>query len=482
MTNGEHPGNDDWRQVPGAPNQPPTGGFPANPYGPPSNASGPPSGQFAAANPNPPQPGAGTPSHGQHATPEQPSTPYYTGAPSGPGSTGQFAAAGYGTQPFPGGDPVNPAVQPPAPQQPKKGGAGKKFIVGAAAVALLAGGAGGAIGASLANGSDNDSSTSNVAASGPTDTAQPPAAPGSVQSTSAAVLPSVVSITVEVGNQVGSGSGVILSDDGVILTNNHVISAGGGKPADKILVSFNDGTRAMAKVLGTDPTSDIAVIQADKTGLKPITVGSSANLSVGQEVIAVGSPLGLEGTVTTGIISSLNRPVSTTGADGSVESVMDAIQTDAAINPGNSGGALVNGNGALIGINSAIATVNGASEQQQSGSIGLGFAIPVDQAMRIANTLRTGGKVQQASLGVNVRPSSDVTQPGAQVVNVVSGGAADQAGIPKGAVITQVDDRKIASSDALVAAIRSYAPGDTVKITYVIDGQTKTADVKLGAS
>ncbi|MBY4571556.1 peptidase S1 [Gordonia sihwensis] len=468
MTNGEHPGNDDWRQVPGDPNQPPTGGLPTNPYGSadagnhsPGSPSNPPSGQF----PSPP-PGATGPL-GQYPRPDQPNAPYYQQQPGGTAPLGQMPQATGSSS----------ADVPPA-----RSNGGRKLLIGAVAVALLAGGAGGAIGASVAGGSDKDgSSTSNVVASGPTNTAQPSAAPGSVQATAAQVLPSVVSITVEVGNQVGSGSGVILSDNGVILTNNHVISAGGGKPADKILVSFYDGSRAMAKVLGTDPTSDIAVIQADKTGLRPITIGSSANLSVGQEVIAVGSPLGLEGTVTTGIISSLNRPVSTSGADGSVESVMDAIQTDAAINPGNSGGALVNANGALIGINTAIATVNGGTEQQ-SGSIGLGFAIPVDQAMRIANALRSGGRVQQASLGVNVRPSSDVTQPGAQVVNVVGGGAADQAGIPKGAVITQVEDRKIASSDALVAAIRSYAPGDTVKITYVVNGQTKTVDVKLGAS
>ncbi|MGB3301324.1 S1C family serine protease [Gordonia sp. (in: high G+C Gram-positive bacteria)] len=478
MTNGETPGNNDWRQVPGNSN-PQSGQFPAygvDPQQQPQNPQG--------QQPQNPQ-GQQTPqSSGQDPrnTQQFPPSPH---APSyGTPSTGQFPAAPYGTsafgtsqQPFqnPQGQ---PALAPSAPQE-KKGSAGKKMLVGAAAVALLAGGAGGLIGAGVADNGSNNSTSTNVAASGPTDTKQPAAAPGSVQATAAAVLPSVVSIMVQVGNQSGSGSGVILSDDGVILTNNHVISAGGGRPADKILVSFNDGSRAPAKVIGTDPTSDIAVIQAEKTGLKPATIGSSANLSVGQEVIAIGSPLGLEGTVTTGIISSLNRPVSTSGTDG-VESVMDAIQTDAAINPGNSGGALVNGNGALIGINSAIATVNGSSEQ--SGSIGLGFAIPVDQAMRIANELRANGKASQATLGANVRPSTDLTHPGALVVSLVSGGAAEQAGIPKDAVITQVNDRKIPSSDALVAAIRSFAPGDTVKITYVIGGQTKTVDAKLGAS
>ncbi|MGB3699079.1 MAG: trypsin-like peptidase domain-containing protein [Gordonia sp. (in: high G+C Gram-positive bacteria)] len=454
MTNGEHPGNGDWRQVPGYPTQPSTGGFPAAPQGPAASAPGAgagstPSGQF------PSQPAAG----------QAPAAPYGYGPP----PTGPFPAAG---------GPFGASAPEPAPPAPKNNG--KKLLAGAAVVAVLAGGVGGLLGVTLTDRADTGSSSS-VVASGPTMTEQPAAAPGSVQNVAAQVLPSVVSITVQVGRQTGSGSGIVLTDDGVILTNNHVISAGGNQPADKILVSFNDGSRAPARVIGTDPTSDIAVIQADKKGLKPITIGSSSNLKVGQEVIAIGSPLGLDGTVTTGIISSLNRPVSTSGADGSVESVMDAIQTDAAINPGNSGGALVNANGALIGVNSAIATVNGGGAEQ-SGSIGLGFAIPVDQAMRIANELRKDGRATQASLGVNVRPSADLTQPGALVVSVVDGGAAMQAGIPKDALITQVNDRKIASADALVAAIRSHAPGDSVKITYVIGGQTKTADVKLGSS
>ena len=463
MTNGEYPGNDEWRQAPGASpsgaSQPPTGGFRATPYGPPA-------GNPAGAN-YPGQPAAPGSTGQLQAAPS--TTPYQS-----PAGTGQFPA--FGGQPPYAGAPGTTSM--PGTPPPRKNNTGKKVLVGVAAVGLLAGGIGGATGAWLANGSDDSSSS--VIASGPTMTEQPPAEPGSVQATAAKVLPSVVSITVVVGQQSGSGSGVILSEDGVILTNNHVISAGGGRPADRILVSFNDGSRAPAKVLGTDPTSDIAVIQAEKTGLQPITVGSSNNLSVGQEVIAIGSPLGLEGTVTTGIISSLNRPVSTSGADGSVESVMDAIQTDAAINPGNSGGALVNANGALIGINSAIATVNGSSET--AGSIGLGFAIPVDQAMRIANAIRDGGTAKQASLGVNVRPSADINVPGAQVVNVVDNGAAKQAGIPEGAVITQVNDRKISSSDALVASIRSHAPGDTVKITYSVGGQSKSVDVKLGTS
>ena len=461
MTNGEYPGNDEWRQVPNTPNQPPTGGFPA--FGQPAGG-----------------PAGGDRMPGSDPTGQFQAQPAPTGQfPTAPEPAGQFPAGVPGGQQPPWGPPPGAAIPGPPQPEPNKGGKGKKAVVALAAVALLAGGTGGAVGAWAASGSNGGSGQSTEVASGPTMTEQPPAEPGSVQETAAKVLPSVVSITVAVGRQVGSGSGIILSNDGVILTNNHVISAGGNRPADELLVSFNDGSRATAKVLGADPTSDIAVIRVDRTGLQPITVGKSDNLKVGQDVIAVGSPLGLEGTVTTGIISSLNRPVSTSGSDGE-ESVMDAIQTDAAINPGNSGGALVNSAGALIGVNTAIATISGGSER--AGSIGLGFAIPVDQAMRIANQIRSGGTAKQASLGVNVRPSSDVNRPGAMVVSVTDDGAAKAAGIPSGAVITQVDDRKISSSEALVASIRSHAPGDTVKITYYQGNDSKTVQVTLGSS
>ncbi|MEO7077561.1 MAG: PDZ domain-containing protein, partial [Rhodococcus sp. (in: high G+C Gram-positive bacteria)] len=194
-----------------------------------------------------------------------------------------------------------------------------------------------------------------------------------------------------------------------------------------------------------------------------------------------GSPLGLAGTVTTGIVSALNRPVSTSGESGNQNSVIDAIQTDAAINPGNSGGALVNTDGQLIGINTAIASLGGSrSSGAQSGSIGLGFAIPVDQAKRIADELSKTGKATQAMIGVQV-PSQDDAN-GATVVEVTAGGPAAAAGIPKGAVITKVDDRVISSGDALIAAVRSHAPGDSVKITYSEGGKDKTVDVTLGTA
>jgi putative serine protease PepD len=357
--------------------------------------------------------------------------------------------------------------------------------------------------------------------------ANAPAGPvGSVEQVAAKVVPSVVMLETDMGRQSEEGSGIILSSDGLILTNNHVVAAagpgrgggGGGVPQDgdpggipglpglpglpgipglpggpgapqgdgsgkapKTTVTFSDGRTTRFSIVGTDPTTDIAVVRVQGiSGLSPITLGSSADLRVGQPVMAVGSPLGLEGTVTTGIVSALNRPVSTTGEAGNQNTVLDAIQTDAAINPGNSGGALVNMSGQLVGVNSAIATLGGDSQDAQSGSIGLGFAIPVDQAKRIADELIKTGTASHASLGVQV--TSDKGTPGAKVVEVVPDGAAASAGLPSGVVVTKVDDRPINSADGLVAAVRSKAPGEKVTLTYQDSqgGDSRTVQVTLG--
>jgi putative serine protease PepD len=299
----------------------------------------------------------------------------------------------------------------------------------------------------------------------------------------------VVMLETDLGRQSEEGSGIILSADGLILTNNHVVAAAAnpGKPpgapagpAPKTTVTFSDGRTAPFNVVGADPTSDIAVIRVQGvSGLTPISLGSSSDLRVGQPVVAIGSPLGLSGTVTTGIVSAMNRPVSTTGESGNQNTVLDAIQTDAAINPGNSGGALVNMGGQLVGVNSAIATLGADSPDAQSGSIGLGFAIPVDQAKRIADELISTGKASHASLGVQV--TNDKGTPGAKVVEFLQGGAAANAGVPKNVVVTKVDDRPINSADALVAAVRSKAPGDKVSLTFQDPGGgSRTVQVTLG--
>jgi putative serine protease PepD len=308
------------------------------------------------------------------------------------------------------------------------------------------------------------------------------------------VLPSVVKIQIDSGQSREEGSGIVLSSDGLILTNNHVVAAvsdggpygqlPGGRSGDglKATVTLSDGRTAPFTVVGTDPADDIAVIRVQNlSGMTPITIGSSKDLKVGQNVVAIGSPLGLQGTVTTGIISALNRPVATGDEQTGQHSVMSAIQTDAAINPGNSGGALVDMNGDLIGVNSAIASMAGGQDSPgaQAGSIGLGFAIPVDQAKRIADELVATGTVQRASLGVKL--SAEDSGRGATVAAVVEGSPAASAGLPTGAVITKVDDRVIDGPEALVAAINSKAPGDTVALTYNDpSGSAQTAQVTLG--
>ncbi|HEY7051818.1 MAG TPA: trypsin-like peptidase domain-containing protein [Mycobacterium sp.] len=373
--------------------------------------------------------------------------------------------------------------------QPQKRSRAGLFTAGAVAIAVVSAGIGG--GVALAVGSDHHST--NAIATAPGSVKSQPAASvpaGSVEQVASKVVPSVVKLETVMGRQSEEGSGIILTSDGLILTNNHVVAAAaqtGQQPAEMggaptTTVTFSDGRTAPFSVVGTDPSSDIAVVRAEgASGLTPITLGSSANLRVGQDVVAIGSPLGLEGTVTTGIVSALNRPVATGGDADNQDTVLDAIQTDAAINPGNSGGALVNMNGELVGINSAIASLGGESGGSQSGSIGLGFAIPIDQAKRIADELIKSGTASHASLGVSV--ASDPATNGAKIMQVVPGGAAAKAGLPNGVVVTKVDDRVIDSGDALVAAIRSKAPGDTVALTYTDPaGKGDTVKVTLGES
>jgi putative serine protease PepD len=421
-----------------------------------------------------------------------PYSPTFPPAPDAPTTT----LPGYGAQdpwraPDPHGTPPG-STPPPGRHDDERAPRPRRGVALLSAVALAAGLVGGGAGAALTASLDdsNPSSASNGPTTGTsldssgtsTDTTAPD---GSVEAVAAQVLPSVVSIEVATSQGGGEGSGIVLSSDGLILTNNHVVAdaANGGQ----ITVTTNDGTTADATIVGRDPVTDLAVIRAHGvSGLKKASLGSSADVDPGEQVVAIGSPLGLQGTVTSGIISALNRPVRTGDASGteSVSTVIDALQTDAAINPGNSGGPLVNLKGEVIGINSAIASL-GSSLGGQSGSIGLGFAIPIDQARRIATQLIETGSATHAQLGVSVRDASttgsQVFSDGAAVGQVTAGGAAEKAGLQDGDIITKVGSRPVDSADALIAAIRSHQPGDRVTLTYVRSGSTKTVTVTLGS-
>ena len=296
-----------------------------------------------------------------------------------------------------------------------------------------------------------------------------------VQTIASKVSPSVVSIAVSSVSGSGTGSGVIYrsnSNSSFIITNEHVIET--AVQSGTVRVELNNGDIERASIVGRDSTYDIAVLKIDRGNLKAVEVGNSSKLIIGEPVVAFGSPLGLSGTVTSGIVSALNRPV-TAGSAGA-ESFIDAIQTDAAINPGNSGGPLVDATGALVGINSAIATLGNGSA---SGSIGLGFSIPINQAKRVVDEIIATGKSSRPFLGINFDTS--YTGTGARILRLVEGEAAAKAGIPAGAVIKEIDGKKINDLISAIVRIRSYAPGDTVKITVDMpSGGSRTFSVILG--
>ncbi|MGW5643333.1 trypsin-like peptidase domain-containing protein [Saccharopolyspora sp. NPDC003752] len=299
---------------------------------------------------------------------------------------------------------------------------------------------------------------------------------GTVAAVAQRVVPAVVSIEVRVGAQGGSGSGVVIDGNGYVVTNNHVISMAADTPGALVSTVFHDGTRVPARIVGRDVKTDLAVIKVEVSNPTVAQLGRSDELAVGDEVIAIGSPLGLAGTVTTGIVSSVHRPMRLAGEGTDTNAVIDAIQTDAAINPGNSGGALVDGNGAVVGINSAIRTLGAGGE---GGSIGLGFAIPIDDVRRIAEELIRTGNVQHADLGVNAKSVSDGLADGAQVQNVQDGSAAAAAGIAEGDVIIRVGERKVAGADELIVAVDRHQVGERVPVTVVRQGRELVLDVTL---
>jgi putative serine protease PepD len=297
------------------------------------------------------------------------------------------------------------------------------------------------------------------------------------------VLPSVVSLTVTGGAGGGTGSGFVIREDGYILTNNHVVAdaADGGR----IVATFSDETSLRAEIVGRTPVYDLAVVKVDARNLPAVTLGNSDSLVVGDPVLAIGSPLGLSGTVTSGIVSALDRPVTAGDAAGDV-SFISAIQTDAAINPGNSGGPLVDLKGRVVGVNSSIATLS--QGLSQAGSIGLGFAIPISQAARIAEELVETGTAVYPIVGVNLDLQYGGT--GARILPegagggtpVLPGGPADDAGLRPGDVVTEIDGQTVEGYEEFVVEIRARQPGDTVTLTVQRGGREFTVDVVLDST
>ena len=345
------------------------------------------------------------------------------------------------------------------------------FIIASLVIALIAGGVGATIGrTSSSNISGNFVSTENVVER----------APGSIANLAARVIPGVVSISVSASGGSGTGSGFFLSSDGYVLTNNHVVEAAATRGT--ITVAISTGKKYTAKIVGRDSSYDLAVLQIDVTGAPTLQLGDSDKVAVGDAVIAIGSPLGLAGTVTSGIISAKNRPV-TTGSDSGESSFINALQTDAAINPGNSGGPLVDATGAVVGVNSAIASL-GSSAGGQSGSIGLGFAIPINQAKKTAEQLIKTGSATYPIMGIAVdtRYSGTGALISSEANGVTNGGPADKAGLKAGDLILEIDGVEINTSDELIVAIRSRNVGDKVKIKFKRNAITREVSVTLAAS
>ncbi len=379
-----------------------------------------------------------------------------------------------------GGAPVAVAERPRRQRRGLTSGVAALLAAG-----LIGGSAGGGVGYLLAEQNDSPSSASAPLTAPVVQAADTSDTQTQVVAVAASVTPSVVQISVRSGQTGGTGSGAIINSDGTIVTNNHVVEA--AADGGSIVVSFSDGTTAPAEIVGRDEVTDLAVIRADTDRqLQAINLGDSSTLRVGQTVVALGSPLGLSGTVTQGIVSALNRPVSSSGEQESGQqptaTTINALQTDAPINPGNSGGPLVDLSGRLIGLNSAIASLGGAGGQ--SGSIGLGFAIPVNQLKPVVEQLAKGEAATHAQMGVTINnhTSSDGLTNGAEINSLTSpSGAAATAGLRVGDIITRVNTTPVIDAESLVATVRAARPGDEVTVTYLRGNRSATAQVKLGS-
>ena len=448
----------------GQPGQHPTQQFPGQ------QAPGPHGAQAYSPQPQPQPPHQGWPPAGWSGAGQAP------GAQPGGPAFGQPYGQAYGQT-----GQVPPAFQ--APEPARTGGRWKIGVAGLVAGAVI----GGLVGGGVAALTDHGTVTTASSAPAQNVTIKDPENATTATAAAAKAAPSVVTIYVTGSSASGSGSGVVLSRDGYVLTNNHVVTLDSSTDQAGIQVRTTDGALYTATVVGTDPTSDLAVIKlADASSLTPATFADSDKVQVGDTSVAIGAPLGLSNTVTDGIISATNRAVQT-GSTQDDSTVIDAIQTDAAINPGNSGGPLVDSAGEVIGINSAIAAVTSSSSSDaQSGNIGVGFAIPSDTAKRIADQIVKTGKATHALLGVSAQTASDGANSevgtGAQLASVQGGSPAGDAGLKAGDVITAVGDRQVTSSTELTAAIRSEDPGDKVTLTIRRGSDTSKVDVTLDES
>jgi len=357
-------------------------------------------------------------------------------------------------------------LQPPRSSRKRKGYI--PFNV-AVTMAVIAGGVGGVIG-NVGGDSLLDAGAKFVSVNNSIERA-----PDSISALAAKVLPSVVSISTRNGLEGGAGTGFVIRSDGYVLTNNHVVE--GVVRGGSLRVSFNNGKTVNGKIVGTDSAYDLAVIKVDLKNLSALQFGDSDKVQVGDSVIAIGSPLGLAGTVTSGIISAKDRAV-TAGSGNTESSFINALQTDAAINPGNSGGPLVDKSGAVIGVNSAIATLDSSSSQ--TGSIGLGFAIPINQARRTAEQLIKTGKSSHPVIGVSL--DTRYAGGGARIAEVLAGSPAAKAGIVVGDTIVGIDGKSVDTADELIVAVRAKQPGDSVKLLLLANGSKRTVVVVLAAS
>jgi putative serine protease PepD len=350
----------------------------------------------------------------------------------------------------------------------------RTLVVTGTAIALVAGAIGAATGTYVANRVDDQSTgTVTVIGADPAVVAERP--PDSVAGVAAAVVSSVVSVSAGPA----TGSGFVISSDGYVVTNNHVVASAG---QGQIELGFFDGSTETAEVVGRSPSYDLAVLRVDRDDLEPVVLGDSSDVVVGDPVIAIGSPLGLESTVTSGIVSALDRPV-TAGGQGET-SFINALQTDAAINPGNSGGPLVDAAGRVIGVNSAIATLDMGVNP---GNIGLGFAIPIDQAQRTAEQIIATGEAVYPVMGVRLDESFD--GPGARIDGddddspaVTPDGPAGEADLRPGDVVLEVDGRAIDSPEELIVVLRIREPGDQVTLVIERGGEVHEVRLTLGSA